>query len=69
MLNTDTNGSGDTNETERPQSRGRAEEKWKSTVFEGPIVEKPNRKKLGGESSGTATLFGKDNIDYDNKSN
>lgn len=67
VLNTESYG--DTNDTERPQSRGRQEEKWKSTVFDGPIMEKPNRKKLGGESKGTDTLFGKEKIDYENKSN
>jgi hypothetical protein len=54
---------------ERPSPKNRQEQKWKSTVFDGPVQETVSRKKLGGESSGTETLFGQDKIDYENKSN
>ena len=47
----------------------RNEEKWRSTVFDGPIVEAPNRKKLGPSDAGTNKLFGEDRVDYGNKSN
>lgn len=56
-------------ETERPPSRSRQEEKWSSTVFEGPIIEKSTRKKLGKGDSGTENLFGSDKVDLDNRSN
>lgn len=40
-----------------------------STIFEGPIQEKPRRKKLGQNDAGTENIFGKDRVDFDNKSN
>ena len=40
-----------------------------STVFDGPIIEQSNRKKLGRGDAGTESLFGKDRVDFDNKSN
>ncbi|CDW87720.1 UNKNOWN [Stylonychia lemnae] len=56
-------------ESERPPSRSRQEEKWQSTVFEGPITEQSRRKKLGQGDAGVETLFGQDRIDFENKSN
>lgn len=40
-----------------------------STIFEGPIEEKPRRKKLGQSDAGTESIFGRDRVDFDNKSN
>lgn len=69
MLNSQANASGDTSETEGPRSRNRNEDKWKSSVFDGPIVEQSKRKKLGGKGTGAENLFGQEKIDYENKSN
>jgi len=37
-------------------------------VFAEAYIEPPTRKKLGGESSGTATLFGEDQTGYEQSS-
>jgi hypothetical protein len=42
---------------------------WASTVFDGPIVDTPNRKKLGRNDAGVDVLFGQDRCDFENKSN
>ena len=60
---------GTVNEDNRPASRSRREEKWNSTIFEGPIAESPRRRKLGQKDSGTENLFGKEKCDFENKSN
>lgn len=54
---------------ERAGSSTRNEANWKSTVFEGPVIDPPNRKKLGRKDAGTENLFGSHTVDYDNKSN
>ena len=38
-------------------------------MFEGPIVEPARRKKLGQSDHEVETLFGKDRVDFGNKSN
>jgi hypothetical protein len=39
-------------------------------VFAGPIQESPTRKNLGGKGdAGIEGLFGKEKVDFDNKSN
>lgn len=56
-------------DTDRPPSGTRKEEKWASTVFEGPQPNPCRRKKLGAKDSGVDHMFGSDRIDYGNKSN
>jgi hypothetical protein len=41
---------------------------YASSVFAEPKLDQPTRKKLGGESSGTATLFGEDKPVYEQSS-
>jgi hypothetical protein len=61
---------GEADETERSPSRTRQEEKWKSSVFEGPSTQnKVSRKKLGAHDAGTDKLFGQEKIDYENTAN
>lgn len=40
-----------------------------STIFEGPVQEPCKRKKLGKGDAGTESIFGKDRVDFNNKSN
>ena len=56
-------------ERARPSSRNRVEEKWKSTVFEGPLIEPAKRKKLGQADVRGDDLFGTHQVDFGNKSN
>lgn len=44
--------------------RERAQNTFNSNVFGAPIENPVNRKKLGGESSGTENLFGSAKCDY-----
>lgn len=46
------------------QPRQREQNTFKSGIFGSDITENKGRKRLGGESSGTATLFGDDRPDY-----
>ncbi len=65
-------GIGEADETQRSPSSTRNEEKWKSSVFDGPSTASQNRvsrKKLGAHDAGTDKLFGQDRIDYDNTAN
>ena len=41
---------------------------FKSAIFADPKLDPPTRKKLGGESKGTATLFGTDQTDHSKSS-
>ena len=45
-------------EIARPPSSSRNEDKWRSTVFAGPVLEQSKRKKLGQKDHGVDTLFG-----------
>lgn len=51
----------------RPVSR--QDEKWKSSIFEEPKGDENTvkRRKLGGYGAGTEALFGKEKVDFDNK--
>jgi hypothetical protein len=46
----------------------REQNTFKSAIFAEPKIEPATRKKLGGESSGTATLFGEDKTEYQKSS-
>jgi hypothetical protein len=41
---------------------------FNSSVFGAPILMKATRTKLGGDSSGTANLFGDDQVTYEKSS-
>ena len=60
---------GGPDETVRSPSRSRQDEKWASTIFEGPIVEQSKRKRLNYNDKGGDHLFGTSKIDYANRSN
>lgn len=56
-------------QSERPDSAVRITDTQRSTVFAGPVQEKPRRKKLGANDAGVENLFGDQRVDFDNKSN
>lgn len=56
-------------QSERTDSAVRVTDTTRSTVFGGPLQNKPNRKKLGANDAGTEHLFGDHRVDFDNKSN
>lgn len=60
---------GQEDDGERARSKNRHDDKWQSTVFEGPVPEKSKRKKLGQADAKVDELFGKDKCDFENKSN
>ena len=45
-------------------ARPREQNTFKSNIFGESITEKSGRTRLGGESSGTSTLFGDDRTEY-----